>query len=173
MIEAVNSVVSGASSARNIAVEANVSNAANSGFELGDQVARAPVAPFVSPYYAQDVNFDTTVVQIRDSETGDVLKQFPSEKVLEQRQALAERQQAVQETVNPEQASNAVSSSPSSPALQASESTAFRATAIAQQGGQSGVVNSAGAAEAQIAIAAFSAGAQSGQGGTTVVNTTA
>lgn len=161
MIEAVNSVISGASSARNIAVEATASNAAASNFELGDQIARAPTAPFVSPYYAVDTNYNTAVLQIRDSETGDVLKQYPSESRLEQRAEEAERSATTEPASTP--------TNRSAP----SESSVFRATAISQQGGQSGVVNSAGAAEAQAAISALSAGAQSGQVSAAAVNVTA
>lgn len=163
MIESIGSAISNSSAARNIAVEATSSNAAASNFELGDPIAQAPKAPFVSPYYAVDTDFDTAVLQIRDSSTGDVIKQFPSEATLEQRA----RQEAIQ----------AAASNESSPANveppRASESSAFQASAIAQQGGQAGVSNSAGAAQAQAAIAAFSAGAQSGQASTASVNVTA
>ncbi|MCB1531646.1 MAG: hypothetical protein KDJ35_02140 [Alphaproteobacteria bacterium] len=164
MIETVNSVISGTSTARAIAAEAVASNAAASNFELGDQVARAPVAPFVSPYYALDTNFDTAVLQIRDSETGDVLKQYPSEKTLEQRERAAAQLQGESSFARSERVD-----APSAP----QESAAFQATAIAQQGGQGGVVNTAGAAQAQAAIAAFSAGAQSGQVVSSSVNVTA
>ena len=163
MIETVNSVISGTSTARTIAVEANASNAAASNFELGDQVARAPVAPFVSPYYAVDTDFDTAVLQIRDSSTGDVVRQFPSEATLEQRA----RQEAIQAAAENDAAPANVT------VPNSSENSVFQVTTIAQQGGQAGVANTAGAAEAQAAIAAFSAGAQSGQASAAAVNVTA
>ncbi|MCB9988723.1 MAG: hypothetical protein H6868_05225 [Rhodospirillales bacterium] len=54
-------------------------------------------APYVSPYIHVDLNYDKAVLQIRDSDTGDVLNQFPSQKRLE---ALA-RDAARQASVSP------------------------------------------------------------------------
>lgn len=44
----------------------------------------APKAPFISPYIHVDLNFDKAVLQIRDSDTGDVVEQFPSNSRLQQ-----------------------------------------------------------------------------------------
>lgn len=80
MIEAVNSVVSNATLVRGAAEQQSVarSYAANP-----ERVQEIPKAPFVSPYIRVDTNFDKAVLQIRDSETGDVVRQFPSESQLE------------------------------------------------------------------------------------------
>lgn len=52
-----------------------------------------PEAPYISPYISVDINYNKAVLQIRDSDTGDVLKQFPSESRLQQiRQETAARQ---------------------------------------------------------------------------------
>lgn len=47
--------------------------------------------PYVSPYVALDPRFKTAVLQIRDSDTGDVRDQFPSHAVLEARDRAAKR----------------------------------------------------------------------------------
>ncbi len=82
MIEAVNSVVSNAPLIRGSLDQTNSARATDVEIEVS---AAAPQAPFVSPYVYVDVNFDTAVLQLRDSDTGDVLRQFPSESTLEAR----------------------------------------------------------------------------------------
>ena len=49
-----------------------------------ERIQEIPRAPYVSPYVFVDVYFDKAVLQIRDSDTGDVLTQFPAENQLEQ-----------------------------------------------------------------------------------------
>ena len=41
--------------------------------------------PYISPFVHVDVNYDKAVLQLRDSSSGEVLEQFPSKKVLEER----------------------------------------------------------------------------------------
>ena len=52
--------------------------------------SNAPQAPFISPFIAVNNDFDTAVIQIRDSDTGDVVRQFPSESTLRARQSADE-----------------------------------------------------------------------------------
>lgn len=80
MIEAVNSVVSNATLVRGAAEQQSVTRsfAANP-----ERVQEIPKAPFISPYIRVDTNFNKAVLQIRDSDTGDVIRQFPSESQLE------------------------------------------------------------------------------------------
>lgn len=81
MLEAVNSVLSNASYTKPVADQQSVatSYAANP-----EQVQRVPVqAPYVSLYIKVDVNFDKALLQLRDSDTGDVVQQIPSETQLE------------------------------------------------------------------------------------------
>src|SRR5688572_8973441 len=80
MIEAVNSVVSTSPLAKGTAEAQSVvrSFAANP-----ERVQEIAMAPYVSPYIRVDVNFDRAVLLIRDSDTGDVLRQFPSESQME------------------------------------------------------------------------------------------
>lgn len=76
MIEAVNSVLSNASSTR-VAVEQQTTTrslAANP--ERTQEAARTP---YVSPYISLDRSSNRAVLQIRDSDTGDVLRQYPTE----------------------------------------------------------------------------------------------
>ena len=79
MIEAVNSTI-----AASVVSRANVEqqSAARAAAEI-EPVQQVVRAPFVSPYISVDTNFDRAVLQIRDSETGDVVNQFPSQNQLE------------------------------------------------------------------------------------------
>lgn len=80
MIEAVNSTL--ATSAVTKAV-AEQQSSANSFASNPERVQRVAQAPYVSPYISVDTNFDRAVLQIRDSDTGDVLRQYPTESQLE------------------------------------------------------------------------------------------
>lgn len=58
-------------------------------------VSTAPKAPYISPYIALDTSANKAVIQVRDSDTGDVVRQFPSESAIKARQiADAERERA-------------------------------------------------------------------------------
>lgn len=91
MIEAVNAVVANASLLRGSAEQAS---AARSFAANPARVQEVIQAPYVSPFIYVDVNYDKAVLQIRDSDTGDVLKQFPSEQTMAIRSRIAERQAA-------------------------------------------------------------------------------
>lgn len=81
MLEAVNSVLSNASYTKVVADQQSVANsfAANP-----DRVQQASLqAPYLSLYIKVDVNFDKAILQMRDNESGDVLRQIPSESQLE------------------------------------------------------------------------------------------
>lgn len=80
MIEAVNSVLSNAPLLRGNAEQSSSARPENI---VAESISRIPQAPYVSPYISVDVNFDRAVLQIRDGETGDVVRQFPSESALE------------------------------------------------------------------------------------------
>lgn len=83
MIEAVNSTVANATTLRGVVGQidsASVSPVAASLPASGsDTVPSAAQAPFVSPYIAVDLDFNKPVLMIRDSQTGDVKQQFPTE----------------------------------------------------------------------------------------------
>jgi hypothetical protein len=80
MIEAVNSVVANASVLRGQAEQASVARSFTANPERVQEVVQAP---YVSPYISMDINHNKAVLQIRDGDTGDVLKQFPSDTALE------------------------------------------------------------------------------------------
>ena len=80
MIEAVNSVLSNVALTRAAAQTQSVVNSFAANPERVQEIAKAP---YVSPYISMDVNYDRAVLQIRDSDTGDVVRQFPSESQLE------------------------------------------------------------------------------------------
>ncbi len=81
MIEAVNAVIANAPLLRGSAEQVAVANAA----DQIETVSAAPQAPYISPYIYLDVNLDKAVLQIRDSETGDVLSQFPAKQAFTQK----------------------------------------------------------------------------------------
>ncbi len=149
MIEAVNSVVSNAPLLRGNAEQVSSARASST-----ESVTPSPQAPFVSPYISVDFNFDTAVLQIRDSDTGDVVRQFPSQSALQARQ----RAQVVQDAVifqAQEDTSSGDSSTGSAGGAVPSQPQTVEAPPPSQ------------AAEAQVAAQALSAGAQTGQAGDT------
>lgn len=169
MIEAVNSAISNAQQARFTADQVATLNSFAADIEAIESVARGPVAPYVSPYVSVDTRFDTAVLQIRDSDTGDILTQFPSESTLEQRRVQAARQAAARAEIErtATEPVNTARSSTSSSNLDVT-SAAFQT----QQVAQSTPTQSVGG-PAQAAIAALSAGAQSGQQAASTVSVTA
>lgn len=80
MIEAVNSVLANAPYTKAVVEQQSVvrSFAANPA-----RVQEAPQAPYISPYIHMDVNFDKAVLLLRDADTGDVVRQIPTEGQLE------------------------------------------------------------------------------------------
>ncbi len=158
MIEAVNSVIANASLARAAVVSADASARP----EVSRQDIQVPQAPYISPYISVDNNYNAAVIQIRDSETGDVLTQFPSESRLQARA----QEQAVAQPIFQEPTQQGA---PTQATQQAD--TSFAAQSI----GASTEVStpSVGVAQAQIASAALATGAQSGQVFSGAVNVTA
>jgi len=155
MIEAVNSVLASSSLLRGNAEQggqprANVAAADNTRVE-------APVAPYVSPYIQIDLQANKAVVQIRDSGTGDVVQQFPTEATLRARAAQAELARV--------SSNNAEFSQQSSPAPSRSGFLAIQQQAVQTSQALQQDVSTASnlrAAESQIASAALQAGAASG-----------
>lgn len=81
MIEAVNSVLSNAPYTKAVVEQQSVARsfAANP-----SRVQEASIqAPYLSLYIKVDTNFDKAILQIRDNENGDVLRQIPTESQLE------------------------------------------------------------------------------------------
>ena len=71
------------SNARNVlrAQEASKKLQATAELKVHDRVE----IPYISPFVHVDVTYDKAVLQLRDSSSGEVLEQFPSSKVLEER----------------------------------------------------------------------------------------
>lgn len=76
MIEAVNSVLSNSSATRVAVEQQSNTRSFASNPERAQEVARTP---YVSPYVSIDRGSSRAVLQIRDSDTGDVVRQFPTE----------------------------------------------------------------------------------------------
>lgn len=152
MIEAVTSAVSNAQQVRAATDQTATLNSFAASQQAVESVSRGPVAPYLSLNVAVDTTYDTAIFQIRDSGTGDVIDQFPSEPTLQQRQAQAARQEAAREEAARQQ---------QAPSTADVSSTTFQASVIAQQSSAPSLEGSS-AGVAQAAVAALSAGAQSG-----------
>lgn len=158
MIEAVNSVISNATSLRQSAeqVASARSLAANP-----ERLQEVPQAPYISPFVHVDLNFDTAVLQIRDSDTGDVVNQFPSESTLRasQRAKLAQDSRAAQVA---EEATQKLM-------IGAGQDEGKNTAQVAETTGVSKPESSVNPVAVQ-AVAAFEAGAQSAQSGSEEVS---
>ncbi len=105
MLEAVNSVLSNAPLVRG---QAEQHSNARSLAANPEQVQVVAQAPYISPYIKVDVNYDKAVILIRDSDTGDTVRQIPSEPALE----AARRQLAAQTQGDQTQVSDRVAPTP-------------------------------------------------------------
>jgi len=161
MIEAVNSVISNAQVTRGATSELNAVRSVEVNSAPAPDAVKAPVAPFVSPYISVDLSYDKAVIQIRDSDTGDVVNQFPSEQTLASRQRTQQLQQGVDSSSQrAQQQSVETSSSSQNTTFVASEATSAPSAPR-------------GAGAAQIASAALSSGAQSNAVSVAVISTSA
>lgn len=158
MIEAVNSVLANSSLLRGNAEQggqprANVAALQNSKVE-------APVAPYVSPYIQVDLQANKAVVQIRDSNTGDVVRQFPSEATLRARAAQAELERVTSRNQEVASQQQTTQSAPSRAGFLAIQQQAVQTSQALQQ--DVSTASNLRVAESQIASAALQAGAASG-----------
>lgn len=98
MIETVNSALANASILRpqDSGTNASAQNAPQTSSSPSEAGVSVPKAPYISPHIEVDLDYDKAVLQVRDSETGDVVRQFPSESRLQElrRQAAAQAQTA-------------------------------------------------------------------------------
>jgi hypothetical protein len=95
MIEAVNSAIAASSVLKGLALhglEPPPSAQGRAQVAQTIEAGQAPRAPFVSPMVYMNLDYNKAVLQIRDSETGDVVNQIPSDNRLaaQQRTILAE-----------------------------------------------------------------------------------
>ncbi len=80
-IEAVNSVLSNAPYTRAVAEQASVAKSLAANPNRVQEVAQQP--RYLSLYLKMDVNFDKAILLMRDGDTGDVVRQIPTESQLE------------------------------------------------------------------------------------------
>lgn len=143
MIEAVNSVIANASALRATAEQASAARSFTANPERVQEVVQAP---YVSPYISMDINYNKAVLQIRDGDTGDVLKQFPSETALEFRS-----RQLAQEKVKP------------APKLETQETAPAQVEVKSPEVSAPALQSSAVNAQAQVAAAALASTAAQAQ----------
>ncbi|MAE52249.1 MAG: hypothetical protein CMH27_10600 [Micavibrio sp.] len=161
MIEAVNSAVANASLLRSNVDQSQQDrlNSLSTAAVEGEGV-ELQLAPYISPFIDIDTNFQKAVLQIRDSSTGEVQRQFPSETTLRARAAQAEIEaQSIRQAAATDRSGQPVTSA---------RGEGSGASQIDNASTESQVIVSAGnssgsrTAEAQVASAAFAAGALSG-----------
>lgn len=155
MIEAVNSTIASAATSRALteAVDAVSVAPVNAVLPPSPQGAPdVPQAPYVSPYISVDLNYNKAVLQIRDSETGDVQQQFPTESRLAQiRRSSESIERAQLRDVVPDQPAESTPGSGGTDVITLQQVTSSQPS------------NAAPSSTPQAAIAALSTGAQSGQ----------
>lgn len=167
MIEAVNSTIVNATIVRGVAEQMDSSSVSPVATVLpasgSDAAPSAPQEPFVSPCIAVDLSFNKPVLQIRDTQTGDVKRQFPTEnqmasiastqaQVLESAQTTTST--AVATTASSGGSQNVAGSSMSQMAMQTVDVTTV-------QDVTSTPVSNTASSTPQVAVAALSTAAQS------------
>ena len=167
MIEAVNSVLSNAPFIRGAADQVSASRVAQPVAESSThEVGSVPViqAPYVSPYIEVNNSYNKAVLQIRDSDTGDVIRQFPSESLLARRAAEANLQ-AAQEAVRSKLAQTTADTGPAP--YESSEGVSSLSAASSSQTAEAAPVRESAprVEQAQIASAAFASAALTGTQG--------
>lgn len=97
MVDAINTATANAPALRNIEQQEQSLR-----IEAPEPVAEFAQAPFISPVVSIDTRFDTAVLLLRNSESGDVVEQIPSESSLEasQRRQARETAAELQETIS-------------------------------------------------------------------------
>lgn len=157
MIEAVNSVISNAQALK---ISSAQVDSARTTQVVTESVSEAPQAPYISPFIAVPDGQSKAVIQIRDSDTGDVLKQYPSEARLEQirREEVARQKSLQSEDVN-------------KPSQDPVGESARAQVSIQEQSSYSS--ETSGPSQALIASAALASAAQTGFSGTSSVSVSA
>jgi len=169
MIEAVNSTVANATAVRGVMGQVDSASISSVTTVLpasgSDAAPGLPQAPFVSPYVSVDLNFDKPVLQIRDSFTGDVKQQFPTECRLAQ---IASTQAQVSGAVQTKSSVQYVTTTPTTPSSASAGSVAQTSQMAVQtvdittvQDVTSTPASNAIVSTPQVAVAALSAAAQS------------
>ncbi len=161
MIEAVNSVLSNAPLVRGAVEQVNASRVAQPAADVSPKVDSAPpviLAPYVSPYIEVNTSYNKAVLQIRDSDTGDVIRQFPSESLLAQRAAEASLR-AAQEAVRAQLEQTSSVSQEAQGGSEGVKSASFAAPVSAEAPQLTAQNASSSSEQAQIASAAFASAA--------------
>ena len=163
MVDAVNAVISSVNTLP-VANREAAGVAARSALVSNADSGSAPVqpkAPYVSPYIHVDFTFDKAVLQIRDSDTGDVVDQFPSQSRLQQlRRAEALSQQARELAASRQEPSVAQNVLDQSSNSQSIEFSGLGASTLIEAQTQS-TSPASGPALPQVAVSALSSGVSS------------
>lgn len=139
---------------------------------LPESSVELPQAPYISPYISVDLNYDQAVLQIRDSDTGDVVQQFPTEsRLAEIRRAKADLETRQLNSSQPVERKSARSETPVADSVKSQPVQVERKISSAPINVSADVITVQEATSAppsnvsvtpQVAAAALSAGAKSG-----------
>ncbi len=152
MIEAVNSTIANAQILRQGAEQLSASSVSvKAAPATVSAVADAPKAPYISPYISIDAKSNKAVLQIRNSDTGEVEQQFPTKSRLAQLSQLQAKYENTQKV-------GISDSAPKNSDVKISESSV-----ITVQDLTSSAPSNSSLPAPEIAAAALSVGAQSGQ----------
>lgn len=136
-------------------------------------VARMPLAPYISPYIAVNNDYNKAVLQLRDSETGDVINQFPSEQTLQARQAQEKATLNAQLAGPSRSEGQGGAAAPQVNLPSISGAAPEGAVYVQEVAAETPAPPASGAGVAQAAIAALSLGASVGQPALTTTSITA
>jgi hypothetical protein len=160
MIEAVNSTIANATTVRGMVGQmdsASISTVATILPASSSNAApSAPQAPFTSPYISVDFNFNKPVLQIRDSLTGAVKQQFPTEGQMAQ---VASSQSQMRASMQGQSTVNYVTA-PTASATQTSQVAVQTVDVTTVQDVTATPASNTASSTPQIAVAALSAAAQ-------------
>lgn len=167
MIEAVNSVIASSQLVRSGAEQAAAVRPNAVANIAAQPTESAPIilAPYISPFVYVDNQFNKAVLQIRDSDTGEVQRQFPSEETM---RARAAAQDALEDTQLQQQQLSSPAAALQTQSLQSA--TLFAASQIGSDvsAPQQASAPAPNVAQAQIASAALSAASAAGPSTSTV-----
>lgn len=135
-VEAVNSVLQAAPVIRGNAEQNSTADSSGN----PERVQKVAEAPYVSPYFTVDVQTNTFVTQIRDSSTGKVIEQIPSQRNIQARAQAEEGAQPVPQP-QPEQQQAAATIDVAPPAPQQNNAPTQQQLAAFTAAAQSGNTN--------------------------------
>lgn len=166
MIEAVNSAIAAVSVTRSLPEQGAQSHEThNNSLEAAPSSDGGVRTPFISPVVYVNTDYDRAVLQLRDSETGDVVRQIPTDNRLaaQQRATLAE-ERAVSSPIKINDSGSEIKVSSNTQEVDASAQTSTSAAATPDSSGTSVHTQTVGTADSGDSAGGDSSSAGSASG---------